>query len=257
MPSPHAPTLPSHALVSGVIAVLLQIPPALAQAPAQPPAVEAVRTQTPPVVDGILDDAVWENALIIDDFTMQVPDEGVPASERTVVRILYDSDNLYLGIRLYDSQPEKVRASALSRDSFDTASGEQIAWAIDSSDSGRDGFWFSTNPGGAQIDSQVFNEGQIFDREWDGIWESAARIDDQGWTAEVRIPFFNLRFLKGPENVMRINFFRAIRHKNEEDYAPFIPRNYQGSMSFSLGRPVIFRGIRRGRRLGIKPYALT
>jgi hypothetical protein len=230
---------------------------AFAQAPQRPPAVEAVRTATPPRIDGLLDDAVWEDALIIDDFTMQLPQEGVPASERTVVRILYDDDALYLGIRLYDSQPEKVRASALSRDSFETTNGEQIAWAIDSSDSGRDGFWFSTNPGGAQIDSQVFNEGQIFDREWDGIWESEARIDDQGWTVEVRLPFYNLRFQEGAENVMRINFFRAIRHKNEEDYAPFIPRNYQGSMSFSLGRPVIFRGIDRGRRLGIKPYGLV
>ena len=85
MPSPDAPTSPSLTLISGVIAVLSPIPPALAQAPAQPPAVEAVRTQTPPVVDGILDDAVWENALIIDDFTMQVPEEGVPASDRKSV----------------------------------------------------------------------------------------------------------------------------------------------------------------------------
>ena len=159
MPFPRAPISLPRALISGVVAVLWLIPSAQAQAPARPPAVEAVRTQTPPVVDGILDDAVWENALIIDDFTMQLPEEGIPASERTVVRILYDDDHLYLGVRLYDSQPEKVRASALSRDSFETTSGEQFAWAIDSTDSGRDGFWFSSNPGGAQIDSQVFNEG--------------------------------------------------------------------------------------------------
>jgi hypothetical protein len=218
---------------------------------------DAVRTAQPPKIDGVLDEAVWADAAIVDDFTMQLPEEGIPASERTVVRILYDDDNLYLGITAYDSSPEKVRASALSRDSFDGTSGDQMAWAIDSTDSGRDGYWFSTNPGGIKIDSQVFNEGQIFSPEWDAIWESKARIHDEGWTVEVRLPFYNLRFTEGPETVMRINFFRAIRHKNEEDYSPFIPRNYAGSFSFSLGRPVIFRGIRRGRDVEVKPYGLV
>ncbi len=231
--------------------------PAAEAAPERPPALHAVRTAQPPRIDGRLDEPAWVAAALIDDFTMQLPKEGIPSSEKTLVRVLYDDENLYVGITCFDSNPAAIRSASLVRDDFAVSFGEQIAFAIDPTDSGRDGFWFSTNPGGAQLDSQVFDEGRVFDPEWDAIWESVGRIDGQGWTTEIRLPFFNLRFVEGSTNTMRINFFRAIRHKNEEDYAPAIPRNYAGSFSFSIGRPVVFTGIRRGLNLAVKPYALA
>jgi hypothetical protein len=239
------------------LVLLLMVPAPIAAAPEQPPALEGVRTSSPPRIDALLDEPVWQTAAVIDDFTMQLPRDGVPASERTEVRLLYDDENLYLGITCFDANPAAIRISSLLRDEFAVSDGEQLAFAIDSSDSGRDGFWFSTNPGGAQLDSQIFDEGRIFDPQWDGVWTSTARIHEQGWTVEIQLPFYNLRFVEAPVNTMRINFFRAIRHRNEEDYSPAIPRNYAGTMSFSIGRPVLFRGIRRGSRLDLKPYGLV
>ncbi len=215
------------------------------------------RAPAPPRLDGVLDDPVWRDALIIDDFTQQLPLDRVPPTERTEVRILYDDNNLYLGVRLFDSEPSRILARALVRDSDAIDGDDQLAFCIDSSNNGRDGFWFSTNPAGVQVDAQIFNEGQVFDNNWNGIWEVATRVDDQGWTAEIRIPFFNLRFSPAAENIMGINFFRAIRRKNEEEYAPYMPRNFPGTLTLSRARKFSFTGIRRGVRFQLKPYGLT
>jgi uncharacterized protein DUF5916/cellulose/xylan binding protein with CBM9 domain len=216
-----------------------------------------VRTAVPPRIDGVLDEEAWKEALVIDDFTQQLPEDRVPPTERTEARILYDDDNLYLGIRLYDREPSRILARTLARDSFAISADDQLAFCIDSSNNGRDGFWFSTNPAGVQVDAQIFNEGQVFDNDWDAVWEVSARVDAEGWTAEIRIPFFNLRFSPAPDNVMGINFFRAIRRKNEEEYAPYIPRDFAGTLTLSRARHFRFTGIRRGVRFQLKPYALV
>jgi len=225
--------------------------------PPRPPVFVPARTSTPPVLDGALDDDAWKDASVIDDFVQQLPLDKVPPTERTQVRLTYDDDNLYIGVRFFDSQPDAIQAWTLQRDSDGIIGDDQFAFAIDSSNNGRDGFWFSTNPKGARSDAQVFDEGRIFDLQWDGVWEAASRIDESGWTTEIKLPFFNLRFTPGAENLMGINFFRAVRRKNEESYAPYIPRNYRGTMSFSLARTMRLEGIHRGTRLQIKPYGLA
>lgn len=240
------------ALASGIL------PVAAAAAPSPHPPVTPVRTAGSFRIDGLLDEPEWADALVIDDFLQQLPLERVPPSNRTEVRVLYDDETLYLAFRCYDSEADRIEIGTLLRDNFAIFSGDNITFAIDSTDSGRDGYWFSTNPGGAQSDAQVVNEGQEFRTEWDGIWESAGSIDDEGWTVEIRLPFFNLQFPESDVNVMRINFFRDIKHRNEEDYAPYIPRNYpRGTQTFSLGRPYVFEGIRLGRRVQLKPYGLV
>jgi hypothetical protein len=225
--------------------------------PESPPLFHPLRTPSPPKLDGILDDPVWSTAPVIDDFVQQLPKEQVPPTERSEVRIAYDEDNLYLAVRFFDSEPAKIIAWSLQRDSDGIIGDDQLAFAIDSSNSGRDGFWFSTNAAGVQNDSQIFDEGRIFDSQWDGVWDVVSRIDEQGWVAEIRLPFVNLRFPHGPENIMGINFFRAIRRKNEEAYAPYIPRNYRGTLSFSLARKMVLSGISNGTQLQIKPYGLV
>src|SRR5262249_44522774 len=156
-------------------------------------------------------------APIIDDFVQQLPEDKVPPTERTEVRIVYDSDNLYLGVRFFDALPSRIFAWTLQRDSDGIIGDDQFAFAIDSSNNGRDGFWFSTNPAGVLNGAQILGEGRIFDTQWDAVWEVAARIDERGLTAEIKLPFDNLRFSPGSENIMGINFFRAIRRKNEEE----------------------------------------
>ena len=225
--------------------------------PPRPPLFVPLKTASPPVLDGVLDDAAWSEAPVIDDFVQQLPLDRVAPTERTEVRITYDDDNLYLGVRFFDSAPGQIQAWTLQRDSNGIIGDDQFAFAIDSSNNGRDGFWFSTNPAGVRNDAQVFDEGRIFDQQWDGVWEVVSRIDEAGWTTEIKLPFFNLRFTPGSENLMGINFFRAVRRKNEESYAPYIPRNYRGTMSFSLSRIMRLQEIHRGTRLQIKPYGLV
>ena len=222
-----------------------------------PPLFVPLRISTPPTLDGVLDDAAWKDAPVIDDFVQQLPEDKVAPTERTEVRIVYDADNLYLGVRFFDSQPSRIFAWTLQRDSDGIVGDDQFAFAIDSSNNGRDGFWFSTNPAGVRNDAQIFDEGRIFDDQWDAVWEVSTKIDDLGWTAEIRLPFYNLRFTPGAENRMGINFFRAIRRKNEEEYSPYIPRNYHGTLSFSLARKMSLQEIHRGTRLQIKPYGLV
>lgn len=244
-------------LALGCISVFPSVLRAEEPLPPPPPLFIPLKTATPPTVDGVLDDEAWKDAPVIDDFVQQLPQDKVSPTERTEVRITYDADNLYLGVRFFDSDPSRLLAWTLRRDSDSITGDDQFAFAIDSSNNGRDGFWFSTNPAGCKNDAQIFDEGRIFDQYWDAIWEISARVDDLGWTAEIRLPFFNLRFKPGSENQMGINFFRAIRRKNEEAYAPYIPRNYHGTLSFSLARKMSLSEIQPGTRLQIKPYGLV
>jgi len=128
------PVRPSSGLLAAAALTLTAFPlPARAASALRPPALEVVRTPHPLRIDGRLDEPEWSTAAVIDDFTMQLPQDGVPASEKTVVRILYDEDNLYLGITCFDSEPAKIQTASLVRDSFDVGAGEQIAFAIDES----------------------------------------------------------------------------------------------------------------------------
>jgi hypothetical protein len=261
-PPPH-PSRRARALILALSclaawSVSSRFTPALAedsQTPASP--FRPNRVEQEPILDGVLDEPLWQQAPVIDDFVQQLPVDKAPPTERTEVRVAYDAANLYLGVRFFDSDPSGIIAWTLQRDSDGILGDDQFAFAIDSSNNGRDGFWFSTNPAGVRNDSQIFDEGRIFDSRWDGVWEVATKVDDLGWTAEIKLPFFNLRFTPGEENTMGINFFRAIRRKNEEAYSPYIPRNYLGTISFSLARKMIFQGIERGTRLQIKPYSLV
>jgi len=240
------------------VAVTLSPSPARAGAPAAAPdPFRPTRITQAPRIDGALDEAAWKEARVIDDFLQQLPEEEAPPTERTEVRILYDRDNLYLGVRFFDREPSRIIAWTLQRDSMAIFGDDQFAFCVDSSNNGRDGFWFSTNPTGVRNDAQIFNEGEVFDTQWDAVWEVASRVDEQGWTTEIKLPFFNLRFPGAPENMMGINFFRAIRRKNEEEYSPYIPRNYRGTPSLSLARKMSLEGIERGIRFQPKPYLLS
>jgi hypothetical protein len=153
------------------------------------PRVRAVWTETPPVIDGRLDDAVWADAAVVDDFTQAVPVKGATPSQRTVVRILTDRDHLYFAIRCYDTDPEKIVANRMLRD--DTLFWEdRFNIAIDTFHDRRNGYFFQINAHGARRDGIV--EGPNFEKNWDAIWFVKARIDAEGWSAEVAIPYKSL-----------------------------------------------------------------
>ncbi|MEK7799780.1 MAG: hypothetical protein AAB297_08125, partial [Acidobacteriota bacterium] len=133
---------------------------------ADPGGKRAARAEGTIHLDGILDDLSWEDAPRLTGFVQQVPQPGAPISELTEVRILYDDENLYLGVICGDREPDRILARTLARDDFLLLADDLFAVAIDSGHTGRDGFWFATNPLGAQFDAQIFNEGRIFDTAW-------------------------------------------------------------------------------------------
>jgi hypothetical protein len=171
-----------------------------------------MRTATPPVIDGVLEEPAWGAAAQIDDLHEIQPTEYAPASERTLIYVMYDSDALYIGARLYDRDPSQITARILRQ-------GEQVFgddWfsvMIDPFHDRRSGYRFQTNPNGLREEAlyQNISEEQW---EWQGIWDTASTIDEQGWVTEIRIPFKTLSF--DPSNdTWGINFRRAIARRDE------------------------------------------
>jgi hypothetical protein len=209
--------------------------------------VRIVRTATPPVIDGRLDEEAWASAARVDDFHEIQPTEYEPASERTVVYLLYDSDALYIGARLYDSNPSEITARILRQ-------GEQVFgddWfsvMIDPFNDKRSGYRFQTNPNGLRQEGlyQNISEEQW---NWQGIWYTAASIDGEGWVAEIAIPYKTLAF--DPENdTWGINFRRAIARSDER--TGWVSRNRNSDPSTS-GIVVGLTGLDQGVGLDIVP----
>ena len=159
-------------------------------------AVEATGTIN---VDGKLDEAAWSRATPITDFHQQQPKEGVAPSQKTEVRVLFDDHALYIGARMYDALGKRgIRAPVSRRDqlldsngnngSFNSLTTDKLIVMLDPYHNKIDQVWFEVNPAGVRGDQ--FNG----DPSWDPIWEAATQVDSLGWTAEMRIPYSQLRF---------------------------------------------------------------
>lgn len=167
-----------------------------------------------PTIDGDLSDPVWERAEPITEFYQTDPDTGEPATEKTDVRFLYDSDNLYIYIYAYDRQPELIRGSTMDRDgSF--FGDDTVRVYLDPLNTRRNGYQFVMNSLGGRIDQLVQNNSD-FIRAWDGLWIGRSRVVDDGWTVEMAIPFRSLSFDPARTD-WNLEITREIRHKNEWD----------------------------------------
>ena len=214
----------------------------------------------PPKIDGALDDPVWQLAPVADGFTQRDPVEGAPATEPTEVRVLYDDENLYIGFRCLDRQPDKIVARQMRNDA-DLSNDDHVRILIDTYLDRRNAFAFQTNPLGARWDAQITDEGRNENIDWNIVWEVKARKTDEGWEAEFRIPLNQLRY---PERVSRwgINFARVIRRKREDTYWSPIKRDYGfGNRAFyrisKAGDLFGLERLTRRPRLEIRPYSLS
>ncbi len=211
--------------------------------------VQIVHTDTPPVIDGRLDDVAWASAAIVDDLHEVQPTEYDPASERTIIYLTYSDDALYVGAMLYDSEPEQITDRILRQ-------GEQVFgddWfsvMIDPFHTRRNGYRFLTNPNGIRQEGLYQN---ITDTQWDwqGIWRAASSKTDDGWIAEIEIPFRSISF--DPSNdTWGINFRRALARRDER--MGWVSRNRNTDPSTS-GIAVGFAGLQQGVGLDIVPSA--
>jgi len=225
----------------------------------------AVRVATAPVIDGALDDEVWQSATPADHFIQQEPNEGSPASEPTEVRIVYDARNLYIGIRADDSGAAGIIATEMRRDSDRLLEEDNVQIILDTFHDQRSGYMFVTTPLGARLEQQVSDDGEgggrgsnsAVNRNWDGVWEAAARISELGWSAEIVIPLSTLRFRPGDEQTWGVNFMRNIRRKNEQVYWAPVGKAYELTRVSSAGVLTGLRSLSQGQDLRLKPFALT
>lgn len=217
----------------------------------------AVRRDGAVQLDGRLDEPAWAAAPEAREFTQSYPQPGRPPTDPMSVRVLYDDQAIYVGVRMYDSHPDSIAAQLARRD----ASGIYSDWLhviIDSYRDRRTSFRFSVNPLGVQKDVYTSDDGNE-DLNWDAVWEVATRVDDEGWVAEYRIPLSQLRYGSVPEGVERVWGFQVMRdvaRRNERDsFSPWTPQS-PGFVS-SFGDLAGLTDIGEPRRLEVLPYVST
>jgi len=215
------------------------------------PVARAVRIDTPIRVDGRLDEPAWDLAPEVTDFTQLDPDEGASGTERTVVRILYDDEAIYFGVRLHDRHPITTR---LGRRDMPTERSDWFAVVLDSYHDHRTAFSFSVNPSGVRRDQS--RAGESDDASWDPVWDVATSIDEQGWTAEFRIPFSQLRFGGQDEQLWGLQLERVISRNEELAVWSFTPKREPAGIA-RFGHLEGLRSLATGRRLEVLPYTVT
>jgi uncharacterized protein DUF5916/cellulose/xylan binding protein with CBM9 domain len=227
-------------------------PPQAANAPFS---IRALRTDSPPAIDGVLDDAAWEVAPSFEDFTVVTPVEGAAPSERTIVRVLFDDDRLYIAVRCFDSEAGRILAREQRRDA--TMEGDDLVEIVlDPFADRRNGYLFQLSAGGAKTDGLIDTSKGDVRYEWDGLWEGKARRDAEGWAAEVAVPFKTISF-NTQAGAWGLNVQRTIRRKQEVVRWASPRTNSQVTRLSDAGRLSGIEGIRQGLGLTIKPYLTT
>ncbi len=249
---------------------------AFAQTPT-PPTISAGKLASSaegPVIDGRVNDAVWQSVPVHSTFTQQDPIEGAPASEKTEVRIIVGNGNVYVGIIAFDSDPSKIIVSQSRRDASLTET-DSVVMVFDTFNDNQNAFVFGTNPLGIEYDGQVAREGQTsgvsiggggaggtqrggisaFNPNWDGDWTVRSQITERGWETEMSIPLKTLRYQTGESQTWGVNVLRNIRHKNEQVYLAPIPRGFD-IYRVSLAAKMSDLQLPARRDIKLIPYAL-
>ena len=216
--------------------------------------IEAIRIDTPPNIDGIVDEKVWDEAFAVDEFYQREPYEGQPASKKTIFYTCYDANNIYFAVKCWDD-PDKITAKEMARD-VSLGKDDRIQIIIDTYLDKRNGYWFQVGPRGSIGDALVSGNGNILNKEWDGLWTGKAKITDWGWECELAIPFKTMGFNK-ESTQWGIKFIRNIVNSLETDYWPVANLN---AHKFQVSDAGILDGIEditQGIGLDISPYLVT
>jgi hypothetical protein len=217
---------------------------------------KAAQAQGPISLDGKLDEPSWASAPIATNFVQNDPREGEPATFETEVKLLYDHRALYIGVFARDPEPAQIIVNELRKD-FNTGNADGFQVVIDTFHDERNGYQFAINPMGAKWDAQMSNEGRDTNANWDGIWDVGTRIGEDGWYAEIEIPFKTLKFGPDAMQTWGINFQRRLRRKNENSYWSPLRRIHQLSRVSMAGTYEGLQGLKPGANVRVKPYALA
>jgi hypothetical protein len=212
-----------------IVLIVLAAGVASAQPEDSRKAIVAVRTDQPPHIDGRLDDPAWAAVPPDDRFTQFFPGEGKPPTNRTELRFLYDDHALYVGVRLYDAEPDKIVARLTRRDRIPES--DAVIVRIDSRHDHATAYVFRLHASGVQFDNFFFDDGNGASPEWDAVWAGEVSRDDRGWSAEYRIPFSALRFAGLPEETWGLQVVRYTSRTGESDVWSFWPSTWRGEVS--------------------------
>lgn len=238
-----------HALLLCFAAQALAIP-VFAQSNAPRPQIDALRTDAAPVIDGVLDDDVWQGAERHANFRQTQPVLNANPSENSYFQVAYDSDNLYVAFRAYDSNPAAVVATDMRRDA-EMESQDHVVFLFDTFADRRNAFGFAMNASGALHDARVENN-QNWVSQWNGIWDGKAQLDAEGWTVELVIPMKTLSFDPALDT-WGLEVIRRIRRKNERMRWANISQNRGDNYVAAYGNMAGLEGLRQGRGLDIVP----
>ena len=221
--------------------------------------IRAVRLTEPLVIDGLLREPIYNQVPAISDFVQQEPHEGEPATERTELWILFDATNVYIAVRCHDSQPDRILANEMRRDSNNIFQNDNLQLVLDTFYDRRSGFLFQTNALGALSDQEVSDE-RTFNRDWNTVWDVKGARTEEGWSVEFVIPFKSLRYRASGPQTWGFNIQRRIPWKNERSYLSGVPASYGGRGIYKLSSAATLVGLEvppQGRNLELKPYAIS
>jgi hypothetical protein len=221
--------------------------------------VRATRIHEPITMDGRLDDPVYAEVLPVSDFVQQEPIEGMPATEKTEAWVLFDDENLYVSCRCWDSQPERIVANDMRRDSSNLRQQDNFGVGLDTFHDRRNGYLFSVSPVGGFNDIAISDE-RTLNMDWNTVVDAKVGRFEGGWIAEFAIPFKSLRYGPGREQVWGINFRRTVRSKNEHSYLAPVAAAWGGTAIARFSAAATLVGIEAppaAMNLEIKPYAIA
>ena len=237
-------------------------PPPPATPPGPPPGpssvVQAHRTATPPTIDGVLDETIWQRVPPVTDFRQRTPVDGAPASERTEFRVAFDENAIYFAVVAHDSEPDAIRRSILHREGR-IDQDDNIRIGLDTYHDRRNAYIFELNPFGTQGDALITDESMtLADWNWEGVYESEGRITEEGWVVEAAVPFTTIRFSDDAAPTMGILVERTIRRKNEFVYFPHVSQEFRSGLT-QVSQYATLAGLeelRRGRYMEAKPFLI-
>lgn len=233
---------------------------------------DAAWVEGEPDINGRLDETVWSTAGVAADFCQFEPEEGVPASQRTEVRVLYGAHAVYVGAVLFDTAPDQIERALGRRDEYNLA--DWFLVSIDSYYDRRTAYTFGVNAAGVQFDAIRQAEGsgpgggppggpgggggpEGMDPSWDAIWSSSVRVTSEGWVAEMRIPYTMLRFPELESQTWGIHFTRRIPRLGEQSEWPLVPRTERSNLIARFGQLVGIEGVKPGRNVQLRPYTVS
>lgn len=214
---------------------------------------KSINSEEAPVIDGKLNDGIWDIVDWTTDYIENQPDENTAPHEQTKFKIVYDKSYLYIGVRALDKSPDSIVNRLSRRDGFE---GDFVEFNIDSYNDKRTAFSFTITVAGVKGDEFISNNGRNWDPSWNPIWFAKTNVDEEGWTAELKIPFSQLRFDKSKNQVWGLQSTRRIFRKEERSLWQRKPRESAGWVS-QFGELHGLENLEPQNQLEIQPFTVS